>query len=137
VTRFWKRRERPLDLEAELRQSRPEPRAEFVRLLAARIDRSARIGTGRIRLAFAVGLSLLLFAALAGFGGIDAAADRGKKFGNSIATVLGGNGPGNHPFNGRDRDDDDDGGGQPARDDDDDDPDDDQYDDDDDEADDD
>jgi hypothetical protein len=121
VTRFWKRRERPLDLEAELRQSRPEPRAEFVRLLAARIERRARIGTGRIRLAFAVGLSLLLFAALAGFGGIDAAADRGKKFGNSIATVFGGNGPG--PFNGN--------GPAADRDDDDDDPDDDQYDDDD------
>jgi hypothetical protein len=128
VTRFWKRRERPLDLEAELRQNRPEPRAEFVGLLVARIRAGARTATGRLRLAFAVGLTLLLCAALAGFGGLDYAAAGGKKFGNSVASVFKGNsafkGNKGKPVKGNHRN---------HRDDDDDDPDDDQYDDDDDE----
>jgi hypothetical protein len=88
VTRFWRGRPRPLDLEAELRQNRPEPRAEFVGQLAARIRAGAVTATGRLRLAFAAGLTLLLFAALAGVGGLDYAAAGGKKFGNSVASVL-------------------------------------------------
>jgi hypothetical protein len=58
-----------LDLEGALRANRPEPRAEFVRLLTARINESRQHRVA-FRLAFAAALTLMLAAGLMAFGGI-------------------------------------------------------------------
>lgn len=65
---IWNRRQ--LDLESELRASRPQPRADFVKALAdeVRSEPRERARAGRIGLAFA--LSGLIVVALASFGGI-------------------------------------------------------------------
>jgi hypothetical protein len=70
VKRFWKRF-RPLDLEAELRAGRPEPRPELVSLVAARVRESrGSARTGSFRLAFAGGLTAVMLVAFASVGGL-------------------------------------------------------------------
>src|ERR687892_725429 len=66
---FWKRRSRGSDLEGVLRDNRPEPRAEFVRMLTSRI-RESRPRVAARRVAVAAALTLVMAAALTAFGGI-------------------------------------------------------------------
>ena len=73
MARFWKRDRGPLDLEAELRASRPEPRPEFVQMLGTRVRESGR-RAGSLRIAFAGGLTALMLVAVASVGGVSYAA---------------------------------------------------------------
>lgn len=73
MARFWKRDRGPLDLEAELRAGRPEPRPEFVQALGMRVRESGRHASS-LRIAFAVGLTGLMLVALAAVGGVSYAA---------------------------------------------------------------
>lgn len=71
---FWRRHGEPLDLEAELRAKRPEPRAEFVASVADRVRADRRRGRPALRLAFAGGLTAAMLVALASVGGMSYAA---------------------------------------------------------------
>ncbi len=73
MARFWKRDRGPLDLEAELRGSRPEPRPEFVQALSTRVRGSGR-RAGSLKIAFAAGLTALMLGAVAAVGGVSYAA---------------------------------------------------------------
>jgi hypothetical protein len=72
VTRFWKRGNAPLDLEAELRTYRPAPRRELVEAIVAQThEPSPRRG---LRVAVAAGITAVLIASLGAFGGLGYAA---------------------------------------------------------------
>jgi hypothetical protein len=77
---FWKRRGRGSDLEGVLRDNRPAPRAEFVRLLTARIHESRPRVAAR-RVAVAAALTLVMAAALTAFGGIGYAGTAAERMG--------------------------------------------------------
>jgi len=73
--RSWRRKREGLDLEAELRASRPEPSAELLHRLEERVRRDARPSrTGSFRVAFAGALAAGLLTALASVGGLGYAA---------------------------------------------------------------
>jgi hypothetical protein len=73
--RYWRRRHEPLDLEAELKASRPEPSPEFVHRLEARIRESGRARAGSsLRVAFVGALTAIMVLALASVGGAGYAA---------------------------------------------------------------
>ena len=61
---------RPLDLEGKLRASRPQPRADFVKALAAEVRTAPRERTRAGRFGLAIALSGLILVVLASFGGI-------------------------------------------------------------------
>src|SRR3990172_8839731 len=65
----WSRRRKPLDLERELRESRPEPRDDFVRSLAERVRPDRRVPLAPLRIGLAAALTAALLVALAAFGG--------------------------------------------------------------------
>lgn len=65
---IWNRR--PLDLEGELRASRPQPRADFVKALAAEARNAPPERTRAGRFGLAIALSGLILVVLASFGGI-------------------------------------------------------------------
>jgi hypothetical protein len=69
VNAFGRRGRKPVDVEAELRASRPTPRESFVRELSGEI-RSAGRSRGRMRLGFAAALSAAMLVALASVGGL-------------------------------------------------------------------
>jgi hypothetical protein len=72
---LWTRRSASFELEQELRANRPRTRPEFLAALGERVRREpARHGRGALRIAFAGGLTALLFAALASVGGFAYAA---------------------------------------------------------------
>ena len=77
---FWKRRSRGSDLEGVLRDNRPEPRAEFVRMLTGRI-RESRPRVAARRVAVAAALTLVMAAALTAFGGIGYAGTAAERMG--------------------------------------------------------
>ena len=82
---FWSRR-RSLDLEAELRRNKPEPRSEFVTSLAKHV-RPER-PTARVRIALAGALSVALLAALAPVGSLGSAGTAAKGIANAATRVL-------------------------------------------------
>ena len=65
---IWNRR--PLDLEGELRARRPQPRADFVKALAAEVRTAPPERTRGGRFGLAIALSGLILVVLASFGGI-------------------------------------------------------------------
>jgi hypothetical protein len=65
---IWNRR--PLDLEDELRANRPQPRADFVKALAAEARTAPPERTRAGRFGLAIALSGLILVVLASFGGI-------------------------------------------------------------------
>jgi hypothetical protein len=70
MSRFWKRRRDPFDLEAALRATRPEPSTEFVRALTDDIRGSRhRFRARRARLAPTAGITAVVLIALASVGG--------------------------------------------------------------------
>ena len=72
MKRLWKRGRDALDLEAELRSTRPEPRREFLDVLAARVREDRPLPRrGSVRIALATGLSGLVLVALASVGGLE------------------------------------------------------------------
>jgi type IV secretory pathway VirB6-like protein len=92
MARYWKRRGRGSDLESVLRESRPEPSAEFIRLLTGRINESRRHVAGR-RIAVAAAVTLLMVAALTAFGGIGYAATAAEQVTKIARNVTGQNTP--------------------------------------------
>jgi hypothetical protein len=67
--RFWKRED---ELEARLRASRPEPRPEFVRAIAGRVEHVPRRRAARV--ALAASLTVVALAVFGGLGGLSYAA---------------------------------------------------------------
>lgn len=76
---FWKRRNRQLDLERELRRNRPEARPEFLAALEAHVREHDRSRAGFRRLGLALAFTLTLVVGLASVGGIGLAADTLKQ----------------------------------------------------------
>jgi hypothetical protein len=75
--RFWKGR--GVDrLAEELRTSRPQPRKEFVHMLAKQVSRQHRPRVASARVAFAGALTLVMLVAMAAFGGVGYAASSVK-----------------------------------------------------------
>lgn len=87
--RYWRRRHEPFDLEAELKGSRPEPSADYVRQLEARVRHSGRTRLGSsIRVAFVGALTAVMLIALAGVGGVGYAASAGRDAAVSVKRVV-------------------------------------------------
>ena len=84
---FWNRRT-PLDLEAELRQNRPEPRSEFVATVATRVRGTHRSVRGGVRVALAGALTVALLAALAPVGALGSATSAAKGLVSAAARVA-------------------------------------------------
>jgi hypothetical protein len=89
VTRFWKRDRESRDLEAMLRSSRPEPSDDLLAGIADRIraDRPSR-RVGRLRVAFAAGLSVAILTALASVGGLGYAAAGAERAAEAAKKVV-------------------------------------------------
>lgn len=69
--RYWRKRHEGLDLEAELRAGRPEPAAEFIHRLEARVRHDGRTTRGgSLRVAFVGALTAVMLLALASVGGV-------------------------------------------------------------------
>lgn len=88
MNNFFRRKE--TDLEGELRRSRPEPRPEFVAMLADRVrgERRRRSTRPRLRIAFAGGLSTALLIALASVGGLSYAANAVQTAATAVTRVV-------------------------------------------------
>jgi len=85
--RFWNRTEGS-ELEDRLRSERPAPRPEFLRAVASRVD-ARRVRTSlRLRVAFASGLTLAMFVAVASVGAVSYAASGAQKAAKSFSFVL-------------------------------------------------
>jgi len=84
VSRFWRRRFR---IGAERPAYHPRPRPDFTRALAEEV-RESRAGRRGLRVAFAGGLTVVMLAALAGFGGLGYAANGGRHAANAVKTVF-------------------------------------------------
>jgi hypothetical protein len=81
------------DLEEQLREARPEPGRDFLRTLVSEV-RERRNARPSFRLAFAGGLTVTLFVALAALGGIGyAAAAPAKAVKAVVSAVSDNNGP--------------------------------------------
>jgi hypothetical protein len=85
VKPFWTRR-RSLDLEAELRSNKPEPRSEFVTSLSKHV-RNER-PTARVRIALAGAVSVALLAALAPVGALGSAGSALQGVANTATRVF-------------------------------------------------
>ena len=103
MRKFRMRRQDPLDLEAELRASRPEPRPDFVKELSAEI-RETREPARRVRFLRLTpvmgGLTVLVLIGAGAFGGI-AIATNGGGGENQSESVNNGNGYNENRGNGR------------------------------------
>jgi hypothetical protein len=87
VERFWKWREETPDLEAELRAHRPIADDAFVQSISDRV-RASRRSHATLRIAFALGLTTLMVAALGAFGGIGYAAQRAQHAATAATRVF-------------------------------------------------
>ena len=67
---FFRGRHEGLDLERELRATRPEPRSEFVHALEDRVRADRRRARGGFRVAFVGALTACMLFALASVGGL-------------------------------------------------------------------
>ncbi len=90
MTGWWKRGRNQLDLEAELRARRAEPRDEFVQALAQRVEReTTRPGLHRLsRLSFAAAVSVFMLGTFASFGGLGYAASSTKSTVEAVKSVA-------------------------------------------------
>ena len=76
------------DLERQLRSRRSEPRQEFLSALADSLSaRTGATGIGRLRVALAASLTLVLLAAFAAFGGMGYAASAASQQAKQIVQV--------------------------------------------------
>src|SRR3990170_5406275 len=97
MRKFRMRRQDPLDLEAELRASRPEPRPDFLKSLSAEI-RETREPARRVRflrLTPVMGLTVLVLIGAGAFGGIAIATNGGGGDKKQSQSNNDGNGNGN------------------------------------------
>jgi hypothetical protein len=86
--RYWRRRHEPFDLEAELRDSRPEPPSELVHQLEARVRTSGRTRAGSFRVAFVGALTAVMLLALASVGGVGYASSAGRDAAVSVKRIV-------------------------------------------------
>jgi hypothetical protein len=82
------RRRRGIDLDQELRASRPEPRPEFVAMISDRVERARSRSHGRVRIAFGAGLTAAMLAAVASVGGVGFAASSAQKVAKSVIRIT-------------------------------------------------
>lgn len=86
--RYWRRRHEALDLEAELRAGRPEPTAEFITRLEARVRNDGRTRVGSLRVAFVGALTAVMLLALASVGGVGYASSAAHDAAVSVKRVV-------------------------------------------------
>jgi hypothetical protein len=86
--RYWRRRQEPFDLEAELRTHRPEPSPDFVHRLEARVRDSGRTRAGSLRVAFVGALTALMLLAVAAVGGVGYASSAAEDAVVSVKRVV-------------------------------------------------
>ena len=87
--RYWRKRHEGLDLEAELRASRPEPSSEFVHRLEARVRNDGRRSrAGSLRFAFVGALTAVMLLALASVGGVGYASSAAEDAAVSVKRVV-------------------------------------------------
>jgi hypothetical protein len=86
--RYWRRRQEPFDLEAELRAGRPEPSSEFVHRLETRVKDHGRSRTGSLRVAFVGALTAVMLISLASVGGLGYASSAGRDAVVSVKRVV-------------------------------------------------
>jgi hypothetical protein len=86
--RYWRRRQEPFDLEAELRAGRPEASPEFVHRLEARVRDRGRARSGSLRVAFVGALTALLLMSLASVGGVGYASSAAEDAVVSVKRVV-------------------------------------------------
>jgi hypothetical protein len=87
VTNFFRRR-RNLEARERLRRARPEPRAEFLEMLADRERARWRARRPRARFAFAGAFSVVVLVALAAVGGLGYAASAVNSASHAVTAVL-------------------------------------------------
>jgi hypothetical protein len=86
--RYWRRRQEPFDLEAELRAGRPEPSSEFVHRLETRVKDHGRSRAGSLRVAFVGALTAVMLISLASVGGLGYASSAGRDAVVSVKRVV-------------------------------------------------
>jgi hypothetical protein len=86
--RYWRRRHEPFDLEAELRASRPEPSADFVQKLEARVRDNGRTRVGSLRVAFVGALTAVMLISVASVGGVGYASSAAEDAVVSVKRVV-------------------------------------------------
>ena len=77
-----------MDVERELRSSRPEARPELVSMISERIERTPRRSYAGFRIAFGAGLTAGLLAAVATVGGVGFAASSATKVAKSVIRIT-------------------------------------------------
>jgi hypothetical protein len=86
--RYWGRRQDSFDLEAELRQSRPEPSPDLVQRLESRVRDNGRTRVGSLRVAFVGALTAVMLISVASFGGAGYAASAGEDAVASVSRIV-------------------------------------------------
>lgn len=86
--RYWRRRHEPFDLEAELRDSRPEPSRDLVHRLEARVRDNGRTRVGSLRVAFVGALTAVMLISVASVGGAGYAASAGQDAVASVSRIV-------------------------------------------------
>jgi hypothetical protein len=86
--RYWRRRQEPFDLEAELRESRPEPSPDLVHRLETRVRDNGRTRVGSLRVAFVGALTAVMLISVASFGGAGYAASAGEDAVASVSRIV-------------------------------------------------
>lgn len=86
--RYWRRRHEPFDLEAELRDSRPEPSPDLVHRLETRVRDNGRTRVGSLRVAFVGALTAVMLISVASVGGAGYAASAGQDAVASVSRIV-------------------------------------------------
>jgi hypothetical protein len=86
--RYWRRRHEPFDLEAELREGRPEPSPDLVHRLDARVRDHGRTRVGSLRVAFVGALTGVMLISVASVGGVGYAASAGEDAVASVSRIV-------------------------------------------------
>jgi hypothetical protein len=86
--RYWRRRQEPFDLEAELRASRPEAAPELVQRIEARVREDGRTRRSSLRVAFVGALTAVMLLALASVGGAGYASTAARDAVDSVKRVV-------------------------------------------------
>lgn len=86
--RYWRKRHDALDLEAELRATRPEPAPELISRLEARVRHHGRSRVGSLRVAFVGALTAVMLIAVASVGGVGYASSAARDAAVSVKRVV-------------------------------------------------
>jgi hypothetical protein len=86
--RYWRRRQEPFDLEAELREGRPKPSPDLVHRLESRVRDNGRTRVGSLRVAFVGALTAVMLISVASVGGAGYAASAGEDAVASVSRIV-------------------------------------------------